>query len=476
MAVGVGLFLLAAASVRAGAWQPDGGYLGLAGTQLSTTGPTTGSTTGPTAALGLAGAGAAGGVSGAGVADGAAGPAGPGRATSPPAGPTDEASRRTRQAMALLQQRAAAVLARDRAAWMATVADSSSDFGGAQARLFDTLMRLGVDRFGYDQIAPSQALPSAVEVGPGGPAWVAKVAGHYALRGFDRGLRDFAASYTFVQLDQGWRIRGEAAGGENSAQVWDLNGLRVIRGASSLVVGNAPENQMRYYGHEADRAVSRVSAVWGVSWPRKVVVFTPATTAQFAQLLGRPVDDGLSQVAAVTQGPLGSGERAGADAVVVNPSAFRQLRPIGRQVVLTHEVTHVAIRASTTQGVPVWLSEGMADYVGYRGTGLSRVVVAAELLARVRRGQGPVALPRAEDYDPGRTAIAPSYSASWLACSRLADLYGQARLVAFYRAVAQTPGGDRDAVASAAFPKLFGVGRSGFVSGWRGYLTRLAAT
>ena len=41
----------------------------------------------------------------------------------------------------------------------------------------------------------------------------------------------------------------------------------------------------------------------------------------------------------------------------------------GKQVVLTHETTHVATRADTTAATPLWLSEGYADWVGYRGHG-----------------------------------------------------------------------------------------------------------
>ena len=121
---------------------------------------------------------------------------------------------------------------------------------------------------------------------------------------------------------------------------------------------------------------------------------------------------------------------------MVNPATFGDLQPDGRRVVITHELTHVAIRSSTTRPAPLWLSEGMADYVGYLGLGLPRSRVAAPWLARVRAGTAPRRLPSDADFDPARTRIGPAYAAAWLACSRLADRYGQARLVAFYRAVA----------------------------------------
>ena len=81
-----------------------------------------------------------------------------------------------------------------------------------------------------------------------------------------------------------------------------------------------------------------------------------------------------------------------------------------------------------------------------------------------------------------RTEIALSYSESLLAVSHLVDLYGQARVVAFYRAVA---GGqtvdeavrlDPEAMVTQAFPRSLGVTEAQFVDGWRRYLRTLART
>ena len=67
----------------------------------------------------------------------------------------------------------------------------------------------------------------------------------------------------------------------------------------------------------------------------------------------------------------------------------------------------MAIRSSTTRPAPLWLSEGMADYVGYLGLGLPRSRVAAPWLAKVRAGTAPRRLPSDADFDPARTRIAP---------------------------------------------------------------------
>ena len=132
----------------------------------------------------------------------------------------------------------------------------------------------------------------------------------------------------------------------------------------------------------------------------------------------------VAQVAAVTDGPFDPQGRAGADRVVVNPGAFATLQTRGQQVVVTHEATHVAIRATTNRPVPLWLSEGMADYVGYRDVGATRTPGRRGPARPGARRHGPQGLPAAGDFDPSRTTIAPSYNAAWLAVNRIVDRYG----------------------------------------------------
>jgi len=391
----------------------------------------------------------------------------------------DEQTARVAAAQGLLSARAAAVKARSKSSWMATVDLHGSAFRGHQSLEFDNLIKLPLGEFSYGAVhlAPALTATRSRQVGP--KAWAATVTGTYSLAGFDRAPQSFEATYTLVHRPGGWRIADDTDGA-TSMQMWDLPGLTVLRGKSGLVIGNALQARMRDYSTIADSAVRQVSGVWGTNWNSHVVLVTPSTNEEFARLLLRSSDKGLDQVAAITQGVIEPGRRAQGDRVVINPKAFTALRPIGRRVVITHELTHVAARSSTTRSVPIWLTEGMADYVGYSGLHLPRERVASGLLALVRAGKGPTALPREVDFDPFRTKIAPSYSGAWLAVSRLVDLYGQGKVVAFYRVVASaTTSGrvaqlDPDVTAAAAFPRSFGVTEAQFVDGWRRYLRALA--
>jgi hypothetical protein len=379
----------------------------------------------------------------------------------------------------LLTARSQAVKAHDKKAWMDTVDVPGSPFGRLQSVEFDNLSKLPLGRFAYGAVQLAPALDAARVVQLGSSAWAAAVSGTYVMAGYDRAPRSFDATYTLVRRAGRWHIADDTDG-DAALQLWDLPGLRVLQGRSAMVIGNAPEARMRDYEAVADSSVRKVMGVWGKDWNAHVVILTPSTTKEFAELVSRPADDGLDQVAAITQGEIEPGRPAQGDRVVINPKAFTALDPNGRQVVITHELTHVAARSSTVSPVPVWLSEGMADYVGYSGIDLSRARIASDLLTLVRQGKGPAALPTADDFDPAKSKIATSYSASWLAVSRLVDLYGQAKVVSFYRAISgrltvdKAAQLDPDVIALDAFRRVFGISEAEFVVGWKGYLHTLA--
>ena len=392
----------------------------------------------------------------------------------------DEQAARLGAVHDLLAARARALKTRSKSAWMATVDLPGTSFRGRQSIEFDNLSKLPIGQFSFGAVRQAAALSGARLRQLGPQAWVANVTGTYSLTGFDRAPQTFDTAYTVVRRPGGWRLADDTDG-LNPFEMWDLPGMRVLHGKYGIVIGNAPESRMRDYQTIADAAVRRVNGIWGTGWNSHVVILTPSTNDEFTRLLSRASAKGLDQVAAITQGVIESGRRAQGDRVVINPKAFTALQRIGRRVVISHELTHVAARSSTTGPVPIWLTEGMADYVGYSGLDLSRERVASELLTLVRARKGPTALPADRDFDPSRTKIATSYSGAWLAVSRLVDLYGQARVVAFYRIVATAPPAGEsargaEAVAASAFPHSFGVTEAQFVDGWRKYLTTLAHT
>jgi hypothetical protein len=380
----------------------------------------------------------------------------------------------------LLDARARAVLDRDRAAWLTTIDPDATVFRRQQSKVFSNLQAVPFAGWSSEFVGTAPG-PSAERLRElGGQAWVARVQTGYRLRGYD-GASSLAEQFlTMVQRHGRWYL-ASTSDGDTAPQPWDLGRVRVVTGSRVLVLGTASTATLEEFAAAGDQAVDRITDVWGRRWSRHAVLIVPRTQKEMGKLLQRP-QEGLSQIAAVTTGELAHGDHgvARSDRVVINPDAFHRLGSSGRRVVLAHEMTHVAVRSSTTAPVPIWLSEGFADYVGYQDVGLSRRTIAADVLALVRRGDGPRDLPNVDDFDPTKTTIAPAYSGAWLACRLIADRYGQSALVRLYREIADTPvgtgGPDPDAATQAAFERVLGTSVAAFTAAWRGEMRALASS
>jgi len=402
-----------------------------------------------------------------------------GAAASAELAPEQWAAARQSAAEALVEDRFAAVGRGDRAAWLARLGGTSdASLRAAQSAVFDRMTRMGAGHFHVTALretaAPVPAPRSeAVE-------WDQRVSLTYRLEGYDSAPRAFDLDLTF-KADPAAPRRLLLTGSRWSGrpQPWDLEGLVVRRTRTSLVlVVGAPKRLDRVdeVVRRAQTAAARVAAVWGVARP--AVWIAPATDADAAQLLGR-TGDGLQGVAAATDGPLTPGRTAGADRIVLVPGAWTSLSPAGRDVVMTHELTHVTVRASTTRPVPVWLSEGFAELVAYEPVALPEATVVAPALAQVRSTGLPRALPADTDFQPGTGSLSAAYGLSLLALRTLADAYGTQAVVRVYREAA---GGldvptarldDPEAAVDEALRDVVHTSRPDLVTRWQARIRQL---
>ena len=372
---------------------------------------------------------------------------------------------RTAAVRAVLDERAKAVATRDRDRWLATVDPDARVFRDRQARLFDNLRSVPVQDWHYDLDPLSAKPPNAhldVTRGPGW--WAPGVTLRYRLAGFDTAPTAEPQHLTFVPRDGRWYLAADDDFTDRTTRgLWDSGPVVVVRGTSSLVLGHrSSRGLMRTIAAGIDAAVPRVTKVWGSDWARKVVVLVPASQDELEALVGGSDYD---RIAAVATAEL-TGTRAVGDRILVNPPNFAKLGSLGRRVVLTHEVTHVATRAATAPGTPTWLVEGFADSVGYVGVQLPYRVSAQELRAQVRRGRVPKQLPTDSDFAGSNTDLAQVYEQAWLAATLLGRTYGEEALVRFYKEV----GGGR--TTDAAFRALLGTDTAAFTRAWRRDLTQ----
>ncbi|MEV8591858.1 hypothetical protein [Streptomyces sp. NPDC052012] len=364
-------------------------------------------------------------------------------------GPATDAARA--EVQSLLDRRARAVLAHDPTAYART---------GTRAG-YDNLRAVPLADWSYRLTALDRT----------GDTATAQADLSYRVEGHDRSPVTTTRTLRLSRdADDRWRVESDRPAKKSGQQLWDQGTVRTARGDRSLVlgVGRSPA-ELRDYAELADRAVPAVSDAWGRSWPRQVVILVPESLQDMGGLLNSPASS-YRGIAAVTTGETGTGERAPADRIIVNPDAFGLLGDSGRQVVLTHETTHVATRAHTTAATPLWLSEGFADWVGYRSGDRTPPEAAPELAYAVGRGDVPTALPGDEDFGFSGDAdrLARAYESGWLACRLIADRWGEDRLGEFYRTVGAHK--QRAGAIEHAMKTVLGTTPEAFTTQWRDYL------
>ncbi|MEW2572665.1 hypothetical protein [Streptomyces sp. NPDC047070] len=292
----------------------------------------------------------------------------------------------------------------------------------------------------------------------------------YRIDGYDRAPVVTPRTLSLVRAGGRWYVSADRPAGDASRQLWEQGPVLAVRGEHSLVLGvGQSRGTLRGYADLADRAVPAVREAWGGKWPGKVVVLVPKSLEGMAELLGAPAS-GYRGIAAVTTGEAGGSGKAPADRIIVNPDAYGVLGSFGRQVVLTHETTHVATRASTSAATPLWLSEGYADWVGYLGAGRTAPQVAPELTRAVLDGRVPDALPEDGDFGFGGDAakLARAYESGWLACRMIAERWGEVRLGEFYRTVGAHE--KRAGAVEAGLREVLDTSPEEFTALWQTYL------
>ncbi|MET8181386.1 hypothetical protein [Streptomyces sp. NPDC005336] len=389
----------------------------------------------------------------------------------PVAAPDDPEGRDGRAVQRLLDRRAAAIRDRDAGAFLATVDRGSARYRTEQRRVFTQMSAVPLRSWTYRLVRTGGFQPALGT----GHRIAAQVELRYRLAGYDTAPVVSSQYLTLAQRGGRWYVAsddGVVDGKRATEQLWEQGTVDVVRGHHSLVLGVGQDRRLLHaVADTADHAVPALGHVWPHAWAGRVVVEVPASLNRMASLLGASAS-GYRGIAAVTTGEVGgSGDYATpADRVIVNPEAYQVLGHFGRRVVITHETAHVATRAATTAATPLWLSEGFADWVGYRAPGRTPRQIAPELTASLAAGHLPRSLPRDDDFrfgsDPDR--LSRSYEQGWLACRLIADRWGGKRLVEFYRAVGKAP--ERSGAVESALRGVLGVSLGKFTALWRKYV------
>ena len=232
--------------------------------------------------------------------------------------------------------------------------------------------------------------------------------------------------------------------------------------ATTVTVGTARGcNRVSTQAAAAIEAVRRVQS----EVRSDLVVVCPSSATTTAALLGRSPSE-VAQIAAISTALGGS---RGTPAIVLNPKLFGDMDARARQVVMSHEATHV-LTGVIGKKLDLWVAEGFADFVALRTDREPLSVSAGQILARVRASGAPEHLPTNADFAESAHGLGTVYESAWMVFRMLAGEFGEPSVTAFYRDVlAGIPAAD-------ASSRQFGWSVDELTSAWRRYLTKSAST
>jgi hypothetical protein len=371
----------------------------------------------------------------------------------------------------LLARRAKAIVSGDRAAFLGTVDRRRATYYRAQARVFQWMRTVPFSAFAYRVSDPDNLAGERVRrrYAPD-PVYLPQVEARYRFRGQDARPMLSGVSYTFVRARVGWRIagQGDARSAHDDVEIWDAGPVRTLRTARTLVVHHpGSEGLARRVLEAAETAYQQVAATWPRRWEQKAVVLVPRDEAEAERMVGA---HDLRRVAALARSSIepGPAQRILGSRIVVNSDNAAGYDDLNLQIVITHEMTHIATRL-LGRGPPLLLVEGFAEYTALRPLPYPLADTRRALAVKVRAGRFDGTLPTEASLRGHDAPVAYDEASSF--CLWVAETFGEERLRVLYEAFA----GSRKPSAATLdrrFRRVLGLSKATAQSRWAEWIRR----
>ncbi len=228
--------------------------------------------------------------------------------------------------------------------------------------------------------------------------------------------------------------------GDQAPQPWDLGPIQVREGAGVLAVVDAGSAaQADGVVTAVERGIAAIAPRVPLPWDRRVVVYALSGTTFLESLTNVPGGDPLA-VDALTF-PVFGGADAGSVAAtrfVLSPRLLAEDGP-ARDRLIRHELVHVALGPHDDR-IPVWLSEGLAEYLSVRDVPPGERAISGEALAAARAGL--TGLPADATFNGPQSSR--NYGVAWWVCEAIVDRYGERMLWSLVDALGASDAPDRD--------------------------------
>ena len=378
----------------------------------------------------------------------------------------------------LLNERATAIRAGDRDAFVATLAPDSPKFVRRQEAFFDRVQTLPLasyrltaawDRYG-DLVRPSDR---ARYVGADDVS-IPLTEERYRIRGFDPAPAVEDVYLTFVRRNGGWLIAEDTDLDDltlySGRHLWDRGPVRQARSRHLLqlshpcVDASCPATQHDYLAL-AEEALERVDAFWTAPWDRNIVLLIPDGQGELRRMIQATFDlDDFVAFAYSSVDVKDDIEYTG-HRMILNPSGFSGRSTETVVTILAHEMLHIASRHSAGPFVPFFVEEGIAEYVGTAADAASLRFFDSEVAA----GRFDGRLPDDFEFTVGSgTDIYRSYQESLSAVRFFVSRWGLRDFVRFYTELGSrkiVPGTSRYHL-SESLEEVIGIDLDDFEQAW----------
>jgi hypothetical protein len=374
---------------------------------------------------------------------------------------TDQASgvtaaqARTRE-QRVLNQRVQAVRNRDLDLFLRRVDHTDRALIARQTRYFRNLVQLPLSAFGYrvldEQWQGVRLLPRW-----GKDVQVPQVQLTTQLAGYDAVPVVRTVGFVFAFRKGRAVIVSDRTGAGKPLFVgtpapWDLTAITVRTAPGVLGVFDA---STRAYAGQVTSAVSngiaQIDRALPFSWSGKVVVYSvqnPGVLATFTDVPGGSLDH-LGALTFPTYAGKDRSQVASTRMLVLPSSVKAGAVFLGR--ITRHELSHVAIGVRD-DGSPVWVSEGIAEYLGARDVPQRARIIPTSALSRAATEDN--GMPVSSTFN--NTDQEWHYALSWMACDYIAETNGESRLWELVEAMHNGGAGTTDAQQDRVLQQVLG--------------------
>ena len=362
-----------------------------------------------------------------------------------------------KQEQRILKQRVRAVLDRDVALFLRRVDHDDKALMARQRRYFRNLVQLPLATLDYRVLDQQwEGLIPAKRWGE--DVHAPKVRLTMQLEGYDAIPVERTVGFVFAfPKGRGMIVSDRAGNGkplfEGAPAPWDLTAITVREEPGVLGIfdrGTAPSAPT--VTAAVRNGIDQIERALPFAWSGNVVVYNVQSSnvlASFTDVPGGTLDH-LGALTFPTYARNAPSQVA-STRLLVMPSSVRAGQPfLGR--ITRHELSHVAI-GIRDDGAPVWLSEGIAEYLGAREIPLRDRIIPTSALTRARTEDSE--MPVSHSFND--TDQEWHYALSWMACDYVADYFGESRLWELVDAMHNGGQGTPDAQQDRVLEQVLGL-------------------